>query len=205
MTWHKRDKVMTKLVKALPVPETRIKNDLYLALLDSVMGQQLSTRAADTIFARFSALFPDNYPDAKILLRKRDATLRKAGLSAAKVSYAKNIAAHHLQQPITAKRLKKMSDEAILNELTAIKGVGPWTVQMMLMFPMNRPDVFSAGDLVIRQMMVELYKVEEKGAALIKRLHDIAEGWKPNRTLACRYLWNSRDAAKKAKKPASKS
>lgn len=197
MSWHKRDKVMTKLVKSLPVPELRMRDDLYLALLDSAMGQQLSTRVADVIFARFCALFKNNYPEAKKLLAMPDDTLRAAGLSGAKVKYVKNIAEHHLKQTITSARLDAMMDEAIVAELTGIKGVGPWTVQMLLMFAMNRPDVFSAGDLVIRQVMAEHYGLTETGAALLKKLHEIAETWRPYRTLACRYLWDSRDKGKK--------
>jgi DNA-3-methyladenine glycosylase II len=202
MTWHKRDPIMTRLVKTLPQPESKRREDLYLALLDSVVGQQLSTKVADVIFARFIRLFPDSYPDAKKLLRMKDEKLRAIGLSMAKIRYVKNIAEHHLKEPITFKRMDKMTDEEIILELTSIKGVGPWTVQMMLMFPMDRPDVFSVGDLIIRQMMVEHYDVKEKGAALLKKLHLIAEGWKPNRTLACRYLWNSNAALRAAKKAA---
>ncbi|MDB5477611.1 MAG: DNA-3-methyladenine glycosylase 2 family protein [Alphaproteobacteria bacterium] len=200
MTWHKDDKIITAFVDALAPPEPRMREDLYLALLDSVMGQQLSTKAADAIFARFCALFPKNYPEAKKLLKMPEEKLRGAGLSGAKVKYAKNIAAFHLEFPITNEHLAHLSDEEILEKLTRIKGVGSWTVHMLLMFAMGRPDVFSPGDLVIRQMMVEHYGIEETGRAQLARLHEIAETWRPNRTMACRYLWNARDAAKKIKK-----
>lgn len=193
MSWHKKDPVMTALVKKLPKPSLYIKDDLYLSLLDSVMSQQLSVRVADVIFGRFCALFKDNYPDAKKLVKMDDDKLRSAGLSGAKVSYAKNIAAFHLKTPITHERLSHLTDDEILADLTSIKGVGPWTVHMMLMFAMARPDVFSVGDLVIRQMMIKHYGLTETGKALMTRLHEIADVWKPNRTLACRYLWSSRD------------
>lgn len=197
MTWHKKDPIMTKLVKRLPVPDPfEIKDDLYLALLDSVMGQQLSIKAADTIFNRFLDLFKDRYPEAKKLIKMPDEKLRAAGLSAAKVKYAKNIAVFHLANPITYERMGKLSDEEVMAELTSITGVGLWTVQMMMMFAMNRPDVFSPGDLVIRQMMQQHYEITETGKALLDRLDEIAEGWKPNRTLACRYLWDARAADK---------
>lgn len=183
---------MSGLVKVLPKPTSSVKNDLYVALLDSVVGQQLSTKVADVIFARFCALFKDGYPDAKKLIRMKDEKLRGIGLSAAKVKYVKSVAAHHLKQPITMKRLSPMTDEEIIAELTEIKGVGLWTVQMILMFPMDRPDVFAVGDLIVRRMMVHHYGVKETGAALLKRLHAIAENWTPQRTLACKYLWKSR-------------
>lgn len=195
MNWHKHDPVMRKLVRRLPEPTPyAAKEDLYLALLDSVMGQQLSIKAADTIFGRFLDLFPDRYPDATLLLQMPDDTIRKAGLSGAKLSYARNIARFHLDTPITVQRLGGLTDEQILAELTTIKGVGTWTVQMLLMFAMNRPDVFSPGDLIIRQMMVRHYGLTETGRALMDRLHGIAEGWKPHRTLACRYLWHGHAA-----------
>lgn len=199
MTWHKRDKIMTSLVKALPAPATKTSEDLYLSLLDAIVGQQLSTKAADSIFLRFRALFKDKYPDAKKLLKLSDEKLRGVGLSNAKVNYVRNIAEHHIKQPITSERLSQLGDDEIIAELTAIKGVGLWTVQMMLMFAMGRPDVFAVGDLIIRKMMVEHYKVTETGAAQIKRLHEIAAHWAPQRTLACRYLWASRDLVKKSK------
>lgn len=188
---------MTKLVKRLPAPVIKVKDDLYLALLDSVVGQQLSVKAADAIFERLCGLFKDNYPDAKKLLKMSDEKLKSCGLSNAKVQYVKNIALFHLDRPITHEHLSHLPDDEIIAELTSIKGVGLWTVQMMLMFAMARPDIFSIGDLVIRQMMVEHYGVTETGRAQMDRLHQIAEGWKPNRTLACRYLWNARDADKR--------
>ncbi len=193
MTWHKHDKIMTGLVRTLPKPKKSVKDDLYLALLDSVVGQQLSTKVADVIFARFIALFKDNYPDAKKLLKMPDEKLRSVGLSRAKVMYVKSVAAFHLKHPITHARLSHLTDDEIIAELTQIKGVGLWTVQMILMFAMHRPDVFAIGDLVIRQMMVKHYNVTETGAALMRKLHEIADTWAPQRTLACKYLWKSRD------------
>lgn len=193
MTWHKNDKVMTKIVGALPKPKKSVKDDLYFALLDSVVGQQLSTKVADVIFARFLMLFKDSYPDAKKLTRMNDEKLRGIGLSAAKVKYVKSVAAHHLEKPITNARFSHLTDEEIIAELIQIKGVGLWTIQMMLMFAMDRPDVFAVGDLIIRQMMIKHYGLTQTGANLMRKLHEIAEAWAPQRTLACKYLWKSRD------------
>lgn len=183
---------MSGLVKRLPTPAATLKDDLYLALLDSVVGQQLSTKVADVIFARFLTLFKDGYPDAKKVLRLPDEKLRGIGLSAAKVKYVKSVAEFHLKHPITQERLSPLSDEEIIAELTQIKGVGLWTVHMILMFAMDRPDIFASGDLVIRQMMIKHYDVTETGAELLRKLHEIAESWAPQRTLACKYLWKSR-------------
>lgn len=192
MSWYKRDPVMKKLVKALPEPVPRKKRDLYLALLKSVIGQQLSIRVADVIFERFCNLFDDGYPHAEKIVTMSIDELRSASLSNAKANYIKNIAEFHLLFPVTTKHFNKLTDEDIIKHLTQVKGVGLWTVQMLLMFAMDRPDVFPVGDLVIKQTMVNLYGLTETGPALNRRLHEISDGWKPHRTLASRYLWAAR-------------
>lgn len=184
---------MTRLVKTMLEPKKSAKKDLYLALLGSVVSQQLSTKAARTIFERFCALFEDEYPDAKKVIRMKTEKLRGAGLSGQKVNYIRSIAEFHLDTPIAKKQLDKFSDEEVIEHLTQIKGVGKWTVQMLLMFPMNRPDVFPVDDLGIRQAMVDLYGVKTTGKKLHADLHDIAANWQPHRTLACKYLWLARD------------
>jgi len=194
MSWHADDPVMTRLVERIPAPPVSTRDDLYLALLESVISQQLSVRVADVIFARFCALFSAGYPAAAEIISLEMERLRSVGLSGQKASYIRNIAGFHLENPITLDRLNHLTDEEVIEHLTQIKGVGRWTVQMLLMFPMNRPDVFPIDDLGIRQSMIELYAVTETGKDLHKRLHEIAERWKPNRTLACRYLWRARDS-----------
>jgi DNA-3-methyladenine glycosylase II len=145
------------------------------------------------IYERFLILFPGRYPDAEALLAMPAETLRAAGLSGQKTSYLKNIAAFHLSTPIDPAHLEALSDEDIIRHLTTIKGVGRWTVEMLLMFPMNRPDVFPIDDLGIRQSIISLYGVTETGKAQLQKLTAIAENWRPHRTLACRYLWMARD------------
>ena len=193
MSWHLHDPVMTRLVETIPAPPPSVRNDLYLALLESVVSQQLSVRVADVIFARFCGWFTDNYPDAARVSALKTDVLRSVGLSGQKAAYIQNIAAFHLATPIMMERLSHLTDEEVIAELTQIKGVGRWTVQMLLMFPMNRPDVFPVDDLGIRQSMIALYGVTETGKDLYKRLHRIADAWQPHRTLACKYLWRARD------------
>jgi DNA-3-methyladenine glycosylase II len=193
MSWHLHDPVMTRLVETIPAPPPSVRNDLYLALLESVVSQQLSVRVADVIFARFCGLFADNYPEAAQVLALETDVLRSVGLSGQKAAYIRNIAAFHLANPVTMERLDHLTDEEVIAELTQIKGVGRWTVQMLLMFPMNRPDIFPIDDLGIRQSMIALYGVTETGKDLYKRLHQIADAWQPHRTLACKYLWRARD------------
>ncbi|MDJ1479238.1 DNA-3-methyladenine glycosylase 2 family protein [Cytophagaceae bacterium YF14B1] len=193
MSWHAEDLIMTRLVETIIAPVVSSQTDLYVGLLESVISQQLSVKVADIIYARFCGLFENNNPLAEQVLLTDTEKLRSIGLSGQKVNYIRNIATFHQQYPITMDRLAPLTDEEIITHLTQIKGVGRWTVQMLLMFPMNRPDIFPIDDLIIRQSMVELYKVNETGKELHKRLHEIAERWKPNRTLACKYLWRSRD------------
>jgi DNA-3-methyladenine glycosylase II len=190
------DPIMQGLADRLPQPEPSPRRDLYVYLLGAIVSQQLSTRVADVIYKRFLDLFPDRYPAAQPLLDMPAQTLRAAGLSGQKTAYLKNIAAFHLATPIDAAHLDALPDEEVIRHLTQIKGVGRWTVEMLLMFPMNRPDVFPIDDLGIRQSIISLYGLTQTGKALQTRLVEVAENWRPHRTLACKYLWLARDGVK---------
>lgn len=190
------DPIMRRLVETLPLPQPCTQKDPYLYLLGSVISQQLSTRVADVIYERFLALFPGQYPQAELLLELPTEQLRAAGLSQQKAAYLKNIAAFHLATPISQVQLHAWTDEEIIIHLTQIKGVGRWTVQMLLMFPLNRPDVFPIADLGIQQSIITQYGITETGKGLQAKLLAVAEQWRPHRTLACKYLWLARDAPK---------
>jgi DNA-3-methyladenine glycosylase II len=190
------DPIMQGLADRLPLPQPSPHRDPYTYLLGAIVSQQLSTRVADVIHKRFLDLFPDRYPAAQGVLDLPAETLRAAGLSGQKTAYLKNIAAFHLATPIDAAHLDALSDEEVIRHLTHIKGVGRWTVEMLLMFPMNRPDVFPIDDLGIRQSIITLYGLTETGKALQTRLVEVAAKWRPHRTLACKYLWRARDGGK---------
>ena len=193
--WN-NDPIMQGLANRLPLPQPSSHRDPYTYLLGAIVSQQLSTRVADVIHKRFLDLFPDRYPAAQGVLDLPAETLRAAGLSGQKTAYLKNIAAFHLATPIDAAHLDALSDEEVIRHLTHIKGVGRWTVEMLLMFPMNRPDVFPIDDLGIRQSIITLYGLTETGKALQTRLVEVAAKWRPHRTLACKYLWRARDGGK---------
>ena len=193
---------MARLVAETPAPKifNDYADDVYLALLESIVSQQISVKAADAIFARFRALFPDNYPQADALLLKTTDELRSAGLSFQKIKYLQSVAEFSLTKPDEAHewasldraKLDTMSDEEVVQYLLPIKGVGRWTVEMLLMFVLDRPDVFPIDDLVIRQRMVLAYPEQTNGLtgkALYRVLQEIAEAWRPYRTTASRYLW----------------
>ncbi len=187
------DPVMLALVKNLPAPQPYPHQDPYLFLLGSVISQQLSTKVARVIYDRFLNLFPGQYPEASLLLDMPVEKLRMAGLSTQKTSYLQNIARFHQASPIELAHLSTLTDEEIIAHLTQIKGVGRWTVEMLLMFPMGRPDVFPIDDLGIRQSIITQYRLTETGKELKLRLLAVAENWRPHRTLACKYLWQARD------------
>ena len=168
-------------------------NDIYHDLLNSIVSQQLSVKAAATIYSRFLDLFPNRQAHAEFVATTDLEILRGVGLSYQKAGYIKNIAAYWIDNQEDMKNWLGMSDDDIIKELTQIKGVGKWTVQMILMFRLNRLDVFPIDDLGIRQGMVKIYELEETGKDLIKKLHEIAESWRPYRSVACRYVWKHKD------------
>lgn len=171
------------------------KPDLYLSLVRSITGQQLSVKAATTIYNRFLNLFEENYPHPAQVLALDADTLRSVGLSRQKSTYIQNVADYFQRSKLQHHEWVQQSDEEILTELTQIKGVGKWTVEMILMFTMQRPDIFPVNDLGIQQGMMRLYSVEGKGKILHKQLTEIAEAWRPYRTVACRYIWHWKDTA----------
>jgi len=183
------DDRLRAVIESTPRPKRSRNRDPYLALLQSVASQQLSGKAADTIFGRFCSLFPNDYPDPHQVVQLHPDRLREAGFSRQKSGYIQNIASYALEQDLSYEALDVLPDDAIIQQLTTIKGVGRWTVEMLLMFPMTRPDILPIDDLGIQQAMVTLYRLRSKGSKLKRRMQHIAEPWRPYRTLASRYLW----------------
>lgn len=163
--------------------------DIYHSLLSSIVSQQLSTKVVKIIWNRFTDLFPQGYPDAESLLSKDHAVLRGVGLSNSKVNYVKNVAEFKLANDMSFDFLQGKSDEEIIDYLSQIKGVGRWTVQMILMFPMDRPNIFPVDDLGIQNSMKSLYQLDLEKKELKTKMLDIAGVWDPYKTLASKYLW----------------
>lgn len=185
---------MARLIAETPNPKifTDYEDDVYLALLESIVSQQISVKAADAIFARLCGLFPNNYPKADALLALSFDDLRGAGLSGQKVKYVQSVADFSLTNQLDRAFFDPMTDEEIVQYLIPIKGIGRWTVEMLLMFVLDRPDVFPIDDLVIRQRMILAYPEQTSGLtgkALYNVLQEIADVWRPFRTTASRYLW----------------
>jgi len=182
-----------QLVESISVPDFTPSGRVYFDLLESIVSQQLSVKVATVIFNRFCALFPDNYPHPELLSIIDMDRLRSAGLSAQKASYLQNVAAFSTLNDLENHRWDLMTDQEIIDFLTRIKGVGKWTVQMILMFSIGRPDIFPVDDLGIQQAMIRLYSLDEKDKKLKSKMIELAEPWRPWRTFASRYLWRWKD------------
>lgn len=186
----KRDAILYQAIVSMEAeirPELDI--DIYHSLLSSIVSQQLSTKVVKIIWNRFTDLFPQGYPDAESLLSKDHAVLRGIGLSNSKANYVKNVAEFKLANDMSFDFLQTKSDEEIIDYLSQIKGVGRWTVQMILMFPMDRPNVFPVDDLGIQNSMKSLYQLDLEKKELKTKMLDIADAWDPYKTLASKYLW----------------
>jgi len=176
--------------------ETRLRRrseerpaDAYGALLRAIVGQQLSTKAARTIYGRILELFDGTTPAPEQLLEAEEADLRAAGLSGRKVEYVRDLASHVIEGELELDKLDTLSDEEAIEEIVAVRGLGVWTAEMFLLFHLERPDVLSGGDLGIRKAVQIEYGLEEMPAPA--KVIEIGEPWRPHRSLASLYLWES--------------
>jgi len=183
-------KKLLKLEIVLPTP----KKNMAMKLVASILSQQLSTAVARVMYQRFIALFGGKEPTpAKILTVSVD-KIRAIGISQNKANYIHNVAQFVVDHKITDKKLHKMTDEEIIELLTQIKGVGRWTVEMLLMFALGREDVFAVDDLGIQQGVQKLHKLQHlKGKELKAKMVKVSMKWSPYRSYACLYLWQLKD------------
>jgi DNA-3-methyladenine glycosylase II len=195
---RRTDPVLRRLIDARgpidPADDRRgSRPDPYIALARAIVGQQLSTKAARSIWEKVLGVFEGQEPSPADLLSVEPDRLREAGLSRAKVAYLRDLAERVGSGKLDLAGLPDLSDEDIVAELTEIKGIGRWTAEMFLMFHLGRPDVISTGDLGLRRAIQIEYGLEElPGPTEFER---IAEPWRPHRTLACLHLWRSLDNA----------
>jgi DNA-3-methyladenine glycosylase II len=190
-----KDKKFKKILD-LQEPFVLVKRkNVYLHLCTSIMSQQLSTKVADVFHRRFINLYNTKTPTAAQIAATPFETLRGIGLSNAKVNYVINVCNFFIEEKITDTMLYKMSNEDLIKYLTQIKGVGQWTVEMILMFTLGREDVFAVDDLGIQQAICKLYKIDaDDKKAMKENMLRISKKWSPYRTYACRYLWGWKDA-----------
>jgi DNA-3-methyladenine glycosylase II len=187
----RRDPVLREAIKRIGpcLMAERQRPDHLTALVGAIVSQQLSTKAAATIFGRFNALFPDGPINVDMIATFDDATLRAVGLSGQKVGYLRDLSARILDGRLMLDELEHLSDEDVIERLTSVKGFGRWTAEMFLMFRLHRPDVLPVGDLGIVNAVQRMYRLRKRPDP--KRLQKMGEAWRPYRSVACWYLWQS--------------
>lgn len=189
-----KDKKLKKIIELQQPFVLNKRKQVWLHLCASIMSQQLSTRVAEVIYNRFLNLFPGRKPTLQAVIDLPFETLRGIGLSNAKTNYVKNVCTFFHAEKITDASLHKMSNEDLIKYLSQIKGVGQWTVEMILMFTLGREDILALDDLGIQQGMIKLYKIEAANKKeLREKMLKHAAKWSPYRTYACRYLWGWKD------------
>jgi DNA-3-methyladenine glycosylase II len=193
---RRKDPTMRELIKRLGKLDADARRrgrpaDAYGALVRSIVGQQLSTKAARTIYERMTQLWGGRTPTPRELLDADPDAIRAAGLSRPKIAYLRSLAEHVLSGELELDRLDQLSDEEIAAELTAVKGLGQWTADMFLIFHLGRPDVLPVGDLGVRNAARQVYDLEALPSPA--ELEEIGEPWRPHRSLAALYLWRSLD------------
>lgn len=189
----KADPVLGRIIKRVgPCPiKPRPRTNPYESLVKAVTYQQLNGKAAETIFNRFKGLFPERrFPEPEEILGTPDERLRSAGLSRNKLAAIKDIAAKTLDGTVPSNRaVKHLSDHELVERLTTIRGVGPWTVEMLLIFTLGRPDVLPASDYGVRQGFALAYRRKELPKP--QEILDHGERWRPWRSVAAWYLWRA--------------
>jgi len=191
----KKDINLSQLIAQYPEPEfDRGQKGLtaFHALIRAIIFQQLSGKAARTILDRFLTLYPKaRFPTPEELLETSSENIASVGISQQKAGYLRDLAEKFIDGTINPKRFSKMTDEQIREHVVRVKGIGPWTADMFLMFTLGRPDVLPTGDLGIQKGFQKLFELKELPTP--EKMHTLAEEWKPYRTIACWYLWRLAD------------
>ena len=188
------DPKLNALIAAHGPKKLKPRKNVCLRLCASIMSQQLSTKVAEVLFRRFLELFGGEEPSPQQIVETPHETLRGIGLSNAKAQYVLNVAEFFAAKKLSDARLRKMDNEALIELLTQIKGVGRWTVEMLLMFTLGREDVFAPDDYGIQVAMKGLYGLDDSNKKAFKAdMVRIAESWSPYRTYACLHLWRWKD------------
>jgi len=189
-----KDRRLASVLRTQDTVELKSHKNICLRLCASIMSQQLSTKVAKVLFHRFLELYDGKEPVPQQIATTPFEQLRGIGLSNAKAQYVLNVAQFFIEQKIDEKKVRKMADEEVIALLTQIKGVGRWTVEMLLMFTLGREDVFAVDDYGIQVAMKKLYKLDDSNKKQFKAdMQRIAAKWSPYRTYACRHLWDWKD------------
>jgi DNA-3-methyladenine glycosylase II len=197
-TLMRRDPVLAPVIRKHKErsPLDRPVLDPFPSLVRVIAGQQISTKAAATIYGRLAALMPDGVaPEAMLALT--DEQFRQAGMSRQKITYLRDLAAKVVSGDLPVHSLHELTDEEVIEAIVRVKGLGRWSAEMFLMFRLHRPDVLPVDDLGIVNAIHRLYRLRKKPTA--DRIRKIGESWRPYRTVACWYLWRSLENTKDTK------
>jgi DNA-3-methyladenine glycosylase II len=189
----KHDRILAPLIKDFGLCTIKPHDNHYQELVESIVGQQLSVKAAATILKRFRALYGQEFPEPEAILQTSVEDMRLVGLSRGKAAYIRDLAQHVVDGQVKFDHFGTLTNEEIVAELTDVKGIGEWTAHMFLMFSLGRLDVLAHGDLGIRSGVKKLYNLSELPSP--QHVKDIANanGWAPYQTVACWYIWKSLD------------
>ena len=188
-----KDAVLAEIIKASPLPSFTPHKNYYQELVESIISQQLSVKAAATILKRFRGLFGEEFPSPEEIIATDIEELRSVGLSRQKASYIKDLAARVLDGSVQFSHLDSLSNQEVIDELIQIKGVGVWTVHMFMMFCMGRLDVLPTGDLGIKNGVYKLYDLPEKPSVEDIEMVALNNKWHPYESIASWYVWHSLD------------
>ena len=185
------DPILAPIIAEVGLCTIKPHTNYYQELVDSIVSQQLSIKAAATIWQRFLDLFDGSFPEPEAILQKSIEELRSAGLSRTKAAYIQDLANHILDGTLQIQKLPQLSNEEIIRELTAVKGIGEWTAHMFLMFSLGRLDILATSDLGVRNGVKHVYNLPEPPdaatiTALAKKYH-----WAPYESIACWYMWQA--------------
>ena len=183
----KKDSKMSQLIRIYDPPILKPQDDYFYSLVRSIVFQQLNGKVAKIIFMRFIKLLPQNKINSRQVLMLDTNEMKKVGLSFQKINYIKNLAHFFKENSFDKNRVEKMSDESIRKVLIDIKGVGQWTIDMFLMFTLNRLDIMPYSDLAIRKGMKSLFNLNDLPTK--DDMQSLSVNWRPYRTIACLYLW----------------
>jgi DNA-3-methyladenine glycosylase II len=189
--FKKSDPILFEYIAKVNVEDFTKHNDLFVSLCDEIISQQLSGKAAETIFQRFKKLFPNEEITAKTLSKIPEEAIRAAGCSWAKVRSLKDLADHVLTKKLHLEKLDTLADEEVIKELVQVKGIGPWTAEMFMMFTLGREDIFSHGDLGLKKAIQRMYGFKKEPT--INQVEKLLKKWSPYKTYAARILWKSLD------------
>lgn len=186
LSWDKKLKSVLKNEIVIP----KKSNNITMSLVTSILSQQLSIKVAKVMNNRFLALFGGKAPSAARILQMPNEKIKAIGISQSKANYIHNVAQFMHEHKITAAKLAKMSDEEIIDQLSQIKGVGRWTVEMLLIFALGREDVFAVDDLGVQKGMIELFDLGDlRKKDLRVKMLELSRRWSPYRSYVCLHLW----------------